>query len=381
MLLSVLLLWTGACSAPDGAGKTSGGGDTVAFRHARLLRAVRCDSFVRVDVADAWHRGRTLQTYVLVPRGQRLPESLPRGVVVRTPLERAVAFSAVHASLAAHELQAGEKIAGVCDAAYIVGGDLRRRVADGTWRDFGRSLRPDIEALRAASADALLVSPFENSSHGGLAGAGTAVVECADYMEPTPLGRAEWMRFYGMLFGCEARADSLFADIERRYAALSRRLGATRRRPRVAADLPASPDVWYVPGGTSATGCLLADAAADYAFAGEKTAGGVPVAFERGLAAVASANVWLMRYGRTADFTAETLAAEHPRLATAATAGCALWACNTLRLPYHERLPFRPDRLLEELAAILHPELTGLRKPLFFTRLRKAKSEAGERKN
>ena len=345
-------------------------GRTIAFRHARLLRVVRCDSFVRVDVADAWHDDRLMQTYLLVPREQRLPAGLPRGVVVRTPVVRGVAFATVHAALVADELQAGDKLAGVTDGAYIAEGKLRRRLASGAWRDFGRALRPDIEALRAAGVDALLVSPFENSSHGGLGAAGAPIVACADYMERTPLGRAEWVRFYGLLFGCEARADSLFAAVERRYAATKRRAATARRRPRVAIDLPASPDVWYTPGGASAMGRLLADAGADYAFADEPGAGGVALPYERGLAAVAAADVWLMRYARKADYTRATLAADYPRLVAAAERrGTALWACNTLRVPFFEATPFRPDLLLDELTGLFHPELKIRHKPLYFSRI------------
>ena len=62
--------------------------------------------------------------------------------------------------------------------------------------------------------DAVLVSPFENAGHGALDNAGIPLIECADYMETSPLARAEWMRFYGRLFGVGQRADSLFAVVE-----------------------------------------------------------------------------------------------------------------------------------------------------------------------
>lgn len=374
--LTVLPVWTGACSTRSGADKNPTEADTVVFRHARLLRAERCDSFVRVDVADAWHKGRTLHTYLLVPRTQKLPDALPRGTVVRTPLSRAVAFSSVHAALLAFELKESRRLAGVCDASYIVDDNLRQFVRNGVWKDFGRSVHPDTEALRHAGADALLVSPFENAGHGALSATGIPVVECADYMEHTPLGRAEWMRFYGMLFGCGERADSLFGEIERAYIRLSRKAGRSVRRPRVMMDLPVSSDVWYVPGGGSATGRLLADAGTDYLFTRHDAAGGIPVTFEEGLAAAAHADVWIVRYGRSTDFTAETFAGEYPRLSVPATAGCALWGCNTLRLPFYERTPFRPERLLAEFVALFHPRLADGRRPQYFRLIRKPEKQS-----
>ena len=69
--------------------------------------------------------------------------------------------------------------------------------------------------------DAIMLSPFENSGGYGRVGKlGVPVIECADYMETSPLGRAEWLRFYGLLVGQEQRGDSLFAQIEKEYLAL-----------------------------------------------------------------------------------------------------------------------------------------------------------------
>lgn len=371
LLLAAALAAAAACSRPAGREQDRQEADTLVFGHARLLRAERHDSFTRVDVADAWHPGRTLRTYLLVPRRQPVPRALPEGTVVRTPLARAVAFSSVHAALVGLELDEGGRLAGVCDAGYLVDRRLRRRLEEGRWRDFGRSMRPDAEALLAAGADALLVSPFENAGYGALEATGIPLIECADYMEPTPLGRAEWMRFYGLLFGCGARADSLFARVEARYARLRRRAARRGRRPRVVMDLPLSPDVWYMPGGGSAMGRLLADAGADYLMAGRRTAGGVALTREEGLAAAAAADIWLIRYGRPGDLTVRSFAREYPDLAALPVAAGGLWGCNTLRLPYHEHTTFRPDRLLGELAGLLAGRPAPAEGPAFFSPLRK----------
>jgi iron complex transport system substrate-binding protein len=53
----------------------------------------------------------------------------------------------------------------------------------------------------------LFVSPLQDVSTAGLRAIGLPIVECVDYMETHPLGRAEWMKFLGLLFECEQRAD------------------------------------------------------------------------------------------------------------------------------------------------------------------------------
>ena len=70
-------------------------------------------------------------------------------------------------------------------------------------------MKPDIERIIDLRADAILLSPFENSGgYGRLEQIGVPIIECADYMETSALGRAEWMKFYGLLYGKEHEADS-----------------------------------------------------------------------------------------------------------------------------------------------------------------------------
>jgi iron complex transport system substrate-binding protein len=78
-----------------------------------------------------------------------------------------------------------------------------------------------VEKIIDQRPDAIFLSPFENSGgYGKLEEIDIPLVECAEYMEKTPLGRAEWLRFYGILFGCEQKADSLFHVVDSNYNTL-----------------------------------------------------------------------------------------------------------------------------------------------------------------
>ncbi|MDO5751243.1 MAG: ABC transporter substrate-binding protein, partial [Rothia sp. (in: high G+C Gram-positive bacteria)] len=157
--------------------------------------------------------------YVLVPRTQPLPHYLPQGTLIRTPLQRAVLTTSVHAALLL-DLHAERAIAGLTDTAYIVSPEVRQLLCQGV-KSMGTALQPDLELMQAARADALLTSPFEGDGSARAQRLGIPQIACADYMESSPLGRAEWMRFYGRLFGQAERADSLFAAVEQHYLALA----------------------------------------------------------------------------------------------------------------------------------------------------------------
>lgn len=357
-----------------GGGKSSPSdgfeGTPVSLRHASLLTMMRGEDFVVCDVQNPWQTGGRLRRYVLVPRDAPLPRRLPEGTLLRTPLRRAVAFSCIHAALAA-DLGAAERVCGLCDARYALLPATKARLRTGQWADMGTSQQPDLERIAASGADALLVSPYADASYGGVEKLGIPLVECADYMESSPLARAEWMKFYGLLFGCEARADSLFAAVERRYLDLRRHLVRPGGcRPTLLADRLTG-GTWYVPGGRSTTGRLYADAGARYLFADLKESGSVARSFEQVLERAAAADLWLIKYGAPADITYASLRADYvPYAHFRAWQRRRIYGCNVLRRPFFETLSFRPDLLLREVGAIVRPDrLPGVR-PEWFEPLR-----------
>lgn len=324
--------------------------------HAALLRLAEADSFVRVDIYDAWHAGTVMQTYVLVPAEKPLPARLPDGVVVRTPLRRAVCASAVHAGLL-FDLGKLDAVAGVCDADYVCRPELREALADGRTADAGSSMTPDVERLLALRPDALLVSPFENAGHGPLSDLGIPVIECADYMEPSALGRAEWMKFYGLLFGCREQADTLYNKVCAAYDSLRRAAQAAAERPRLMCDRKEGSS-WHVPAGDSYLGALFADAGAAYLFADRRGGGSVPLSFETVWQTARSADVWLIKYGAKRPLTYDAMAAEFPPSRDFAPwRRRQVYGCNTFDVPFYETVPFRPDLLLRDVVRILHPEI------------------------
>ena len=343
------------------AAPTTATGDTLVFRHAHLLTAQRTDSFTRVDIADPWHEGATAATYILVPRHAPLPHNLPSGIVLRTPLARVVAYSAVHAALA-DELGVLSQVSGVCDVDYITSPSLRAAIQAGQLADYGSSMQPAVEQLMANKVDALLISPFRDQVPGPAEQIGIPVIACADYMEATPLGRAEWMRFYGMLWGMEQRADSLFADVERTYTNLRTQAAQAATRPTLMVDLRTGP-VWYVAGGRSTMGTLYADAALEYLYRDDVHSGSVALNFEQVFARCSQADFWLVKYGRATDYTYATLAQDDSRYTRFRP-----WrehhvvGCNTLSSPFYEETPFHPERLLDEVIQTFHEDL---RSPTF----------------
>lgn len=355
VLFLLLLLLCVGCKTKDRS-QSDKSGATVAMRYAEQIQIDSCDGYWSVRVRNPWDTAKILHTYILVEQGRELPDNLPAGTLVRTPLRKSLIYSSVHCSLLV-ELDALDCIGGVCDLQYIYHPAVRTCCAEGRIVDAGNAMSPDLEKVIDLHPDAVLLSPFENSGgYGRIEKLGIPIIECADYMETSPLGRAEWMRFFGLLFGRKQQADSLFAEVEKRYASLKALVDTVSVRPTVLSELR-NGSAWYTPGGHSTIGRLYADAGAAYVWADDTRSGSVPLSFETVFDRGRNADFWLFKYNETVDKTLSSLRAEYaPYAGFRAFQTGRVFACNTGKVPFYEETPFRPDWLLKDLILVFHPE-------------------------
>lgn len=413
-------------------GKTTAGeaeeGDTLKMEYAKLLTIVKHGEkgtasldedaesaeyqYAEVNVANPWKAGTLLHRYILIPKGEvgdktvaMLAKRRSMGArcttdTVRTPVERSAVFIAPHCQLM-YELGCQQAIRGVCDLNYINIPDVRKRAASAgkassgnasaqnSIVDCGSSMAPDIERIIALKPEAILVSPFENSGgYGKLDKLHIPLIEAADYMESSPLGRAEWMKFYGMLFGkdknisttaagksseaaagkvseatlpasCELRADSLFAQIEKEYLDLKAEAGKLPKGLSILTERKTG-GVWYVPGGQSTIGILLKDANARYIFSDDKHSGSLPMSPEQILAKGSQVDVWAFKYFGGAPLSQVQLLQEYDGYkALAAFSRGNIYQVDTSKVPYFELTSFHPELLLREFIILAHGERFG----------------------
>ncbi|WP_182424868.1 ABC transporter substrate-binding protein [Bacteroides eggerthii] len=344
-------------------------GDTIPLRYAENLTLVAYPEYTVATLRNPWDTLRTLHTYILVPAAEPLPAHLPQGTVVRTPLSKAVVYSSVHCGLV-NNLGAFNSIGGICDLKYIKLPVVQEGVKRGTIADCGDGMNPDMEKIIDLHPDAILLSPFENSGgYGRIEKLNIPIIECADYMETSALGRAEWMRFYGLLFGVTPKADSLFAEVDSCYKRLQHRAMLSSVSLSVVSELK-SGSAWYVPGGRSTMGRLFNDACGRYVFAEDKHSGSIPLAFETVFDKAGDADVWIIKYNRDRDMSYSDLKADYiGYTGFKAFKTRNIYGCNTAKVPFYEETPFRPDYLLADLIQILHPEIGDLGGLRYFCKL------------
>lgn len=368
LLLIIISVVLCACHGRQAQGTSSDVSDTIRLHHATHISIVGHKGYTEVRLADPWNTGHTLHTYLLVPSAQDLPQNLPSGTVVRTPLRRAVVSTSVHCSLVI-DMGGQQSIVGVCEPQYIHIPYITSGLKDGSVADCGSGMSPTIEKIIDLRPDAIFLSPFQNSGgYGKTAELGIPIIETADYMETSALGRAEWMRFYGLLFGLEERADSIFDEVEHAYMSLKAKAETAHSKPALLMDKQTG-SVWYVPGGSSTLGGIIADAHISYAWSTDTHSGSLAQSFENVLEQGGNADLWLFRYNSPHAMTYKELLSENKGYGQfKAFADKNVYGCNTATSTFYEETPFHPHLLLRDLICIAHPEL-GLGQPRYFIRL------------
>lgn len=381
-------------------GKTASGegGDTLQMKYAELLTIVKHNdgAYTEAIIENPWKKGTTLHKYILVPKGKEGDETVARLKddirenatlqmgshcdIVRTPLESNVVFTAPHCQLM-YELGCKNAITGVCDKDYINIPDIKERVklsdgkastsdTDKVIIDCGSSMQPDMERIIALKPEGLLISPFENSGgYGKLDKLHIPIIETADYMETSPLGRAEWMKFYGLLFKSEERSDSLFSSIEKEYLALKAEAAKLPQGLSILTERKMG-SVWYVPGGKSTMGILLKDANAKYIFADDTHSGSLAYGPERILSKGTQVDVWAFKYFGGKALSKNDLLAEYEGYKVLkAFNSNSIYQVDTSTQPYFELTSFHPEILLREFIILAHPKATQFGKLRFYQHL------------
>lgn len=355
-IISILCLGLMSCSHPSAQTSPRDG----IIQEASFLKIYKYDGYTKVEVADPWNYGKLLDTYLLVSPEADI-DTLPRGTIIRVPLHRAVVYSSVHTT-GMEMLEASDAVAAVADGEYF------STLPNPDVVDIGASLSPSIEKLIAVAPDAILLSPYQNSGFGEVQSLGVPLVQMADYMETTPLGRLEWLKFLGLLFGQEQKADSAFEAISTRYKELRDKVAAAgEKSPKVITEQLNS-GTWFVPGGNSYMAHMLRDAGADYPFSDNASTGSVPLSIEEVMTRAADADFWLIRTYGYEETRGNLLSASTLYRHLKPFAQDAIYGCNTAQTNIFDLMAFRPDSVLAEYVSIFHPSLSTS-KPKFFKKI------------
>ena len=200
---------------------------------------------------------------------------------------------------------------------------------------------------------------------------GIPVVYNGDWLEDSPLGRAEWIKFFGALFNKDEQADSIFRDIESKYLEAKKIALQSQSRPTIMSGVLYK-DKWNLPAGESFTAQLYKDANTNYLWKSSKGQGSLVLSFESVFEKAENADYWIGS-GYYTTLTELATANEHYQEFKTYKTG-EIYSFSKRRsenggVEYFEFGPMQPHLVLKDLVKVVHPELLPDYQPYFLQKL------------
>ncbi len=329
-----------------------------------------------IEVASPWPNSESTFKYALVPKDKKSEYYLNKNdydAVVAVPVERLVVTSTTHIP-ALEALGVTNRLVGFPSTQFISSKATRERIEKGLVQELGANESINTEILIELNPDVVVGFGIngKNKAYETLQYANIPLVYNGDWVEETPLGKAEWIKFFAPFFGLEAKADSLFTRVDNSYRAAKQLAEKAKNKPTVLSG-GLYKDVWYVAGGKSWMAQFFKDANVDYLWKDSQSTGSISLSIESVLEKAEGADFWLNPSMHTSYDELEVAnrhylqfeAFENRQVFThARTTG------QTGGLLFYEFAPNRPDIVLQDLIHIFHPELLPDHQPYFFKPLK-----------
>ncbi len=315
-----------------------------------------------VTVTNPWQGAQESFRYLLLQCGTPAPQGV-EGVVVEVPVKNIIAMSTTYLPTL-EDLGLIDRLIGLDSYMWTTNPSVRTRIESGDIAEIGGGAAVNVELT--LDLDPALVMTYgtgfaDYDTHPVLLEAGIPVALNGDFVEQSPLGRAEWMKFIALFFNREADAVAQFDTVALEYHAVAELTATLTERPSVLLGSVYN-GTWYVAGGGSYMARLLADAGAAYLWSDEGDVGALPLDFESVYAVAAEAEFWL-NPDNSFWFSVDNVLDSDPRYGDFAPLKRGRMYNNNARVnenggnAYYEEGAAHPERVLKDLVKILHPHL------------------------
>jgi iron complex transport system substrate-binding protein len=345
----------------------------VHAQYARGFRITYHSNYKLLEVLNPFQNQTDTLRYALVPRELVGKVQVPNAREIPIPVQSLIATSTTHVALA-EMLKATNIIRGMVGADYVYDSKVREKLNKGEISSFpmggfnkeeALNLQPDVVMISGGQA-----SPFDN--YQVLMDSGISILVNSEWLETTPLGKAEWVKVLAALLNKEKLANKKFAVVEERYNDLKASVDTLRQKPLVITNMPYK-GAWFVPGGNSFNATILKDAGADYPWSGSHKTGGLRKDFEVVYQIGLKADVWinpgaaetkkdlLAKDSRFRDFKPfQTGEIYNNNRRMSATGGNDFWESGVVH----------PERILADLVKIFHPDMLPSYKFYYYQKIK-----------
>ena len=315
-----------------------------------------------IEVANPWDSTLAGDRFLIRNSEKGYLNGIP---VIKAPVTNWSAFSSSQVVLA-EILGVLETLKSVAEPEYISNDYVQSGLKSGSIRNVGMASMPDIEVVLLSNPQFIFISPFKDNQYDQLREAGLVVVPDAGYLESSPLGRTEWIVFFGAFFNLEEEALDYFKKAERSYQEVRQQLAGIQNKPTLTTGYLFQ-DVWFLPAGKSYIATLFRDAGAAYPYENTDGTGSLALDFEKVLHDTHQCEFWVLTVNHPGEFGYNDLEAMDARYADfSAFTNHKVVCSNTFSSRYFERGWVEPHIVLKDLAKVFHPDVFKNHQPVYF---------------
>ena len=342
-------------------------------RYAKGFSIQNYDGYSVVKVKNPWPKATKTYTYILKEKKGIVPDSLKQNLIIPVPIKTIVVTSTTHIP-SLELLDEVNTLIGFPHCDYISSEKVRSRIDSGNIKELGNNQDLNTEGLLDMQPNVIIGYGIDNKNPtlDNLQKSGLKVMLNGDWNEENALGKAEWIKFFGALYGKQKQAEKLFTKIEKDFLKTIKIAKMAKTTPSIlAGDM--FEDRWYLPRGTSWGSLLLKQANGNYLWQKTSGTGSLSLSFETVFEKAKNADVWITsgQFSSLKEMTnANPHYAEFNAFKNKNVYSFSGKKGKTGGILYYELAPNRPDLVLKDLVKILHPELLPSYEPFFFEKLK-----------
>lgn len=285
--------------------------------------------------------------------------------VIHIPIENIATLSQTTVGMLA-KIDAIETITGISNINYAHSPQLKKRFKSGQIEEFGDETNPPIERIVKSKTKLIIYNGFGNAfdQNGTLKKLGIGSLPNYEWRERHPLGRAEWIKFVGILVGKAEKAESVFRDSKRAYQELSKKIQTLSDAPKVISGNFYS-DQWTAPAGDSYMAILIQDAGGDYVYRSHKGTGSIFLPIEKIIHDNQQTPYWI----QPGIPSKATLLEMNPKAKYLSAYKNGIYCYSHDMNRFWENSAVEPHKLLEDLIHIFHPNFEAGKKLHYYKRI------------
>ncbi|WP_412560406.1 ABC transporter substrate-binding protein [Winogradskyella sp. MIT101101] len=377
IFLPILILFS-SCKEDKGIKRDLPPLDTssINLKYAKGFSVTDNRDYKILTIETPWPEAEKNYKYLIASKEQLSKMTFPRDAydgVITNDITKLVVTSTTH--IPALELLGVEQtLVGFPETDYISSEKTRKRINKGKVRELGKNEGINTEVLLELNPDVVIGFGVDgvNKTFETIKKAGVPVIYNGDWVESSALAKAEWIKFFGVLFNQEQKADTIFNNIEKDYLEAKSIAKQAKTQPTVLSGAMHK-DVWYLPNGSSPEAQFLKDANVNYLWSDTTGNGSLALSFEAVLDKAKDADIWLnpSYYSSLEQLKkASSLYTNFEAFKTKNVFSFTNAKGETGGVLYYELGTARPDLVLKDLIKICHPELLDGYTPYFFKNLK-----------